>query len=352
MEKQTLMEPKNILEKLLRRENLDAAETARLFECLTSDAPGEIKAALLVALRAKGETVTEIAEMARCMRERAVRLPDSMCRAIDTCGTGGDGSRTLNLSTLSAITISSMGLPVVKHGNRSVSSSCGSADVLEGLGLPLNLTPDQSRALFEETRFAFLFAPHYHPAMKTIVPVRKALQIRTIFNFLGPLSNPARVDTQVLGVPEVQRVKPYAEVLKELGLKAAAVVHGQPCMDEVSPCGPTRVAYFRDGGSIREDEWTLDSLGIKPLKPQELQVSGAEEAVSRARAALSGKGPESDRTAIAVNAAAALYIYGEAQSLKEGVRKAADHLAGGEAARHWEKVVSAAGRLLRGTENV
>ncbi|OGH58305.1 MAG: anthranilate phosphoribosyltransferase [Candidatus Lindowbacteria bacterium RIFCSPLOWO2_12_FULL_62_27] len=344
MEKQDLGF-KALLEKLLQGKSLDPGETAPLFEGLTGDAPPEMKAAVLAALRVRGETVTEILGLAREMRAHAVALPEDMRQALDTCGTGGDGSRSLNLSTISAILLSSMNVPIVKHGNRSVSSSCGSADVLEGLGLPLDLSPDASAQLFRETQFAFLFAPLYHPAMKSIAPVRKALQVRTVFNFLGPLANPARVHHQIVGVPAPERVRPFAEVLKGLGLKSAMVVHGEPALDEISPCGKTRAACFFQEGDITEVQYEPHNFGVPPVAPDRLKVSDVREAVARASAVLSGKGAESDQTAVAVNAAAALLVVGRVSTVAEGATAALSHLASGQAAKHLEKIIETAGRL-------
>ena len=336
---------KILLEKLLRAESLDLEDSHRLFDGLIRDTPPEMKAALLSALRAKKETETEILGMAQQMRKYAVALPPRMQEALDTCGTGGDGSRTLNLSTLSALLLSSMGVPIVKHGNRSVSSACGSADLLEGLGFPLDLTPDQAVSLFDSTRFAFLFAPLYHPVMKSVAAVRKALQIRTIFNFLGPLSNPAKVLHQVVGVPEAGRVRPFAEVLKLLGLKSAMVVHGEPGMDEISPCGKTQLSYFLDKGPIRDMTVTMEDLGCAPIRKESLTVNNIAEAVARARRALEGKGAEEDMTAVSVNAAAGLFITGKVKHLADGVSQARTHLAQGLAHPHFNRILQAAAKL-------
>lgn len=336
---------KEILEKLLRMESLTLQESHQFFDSLIGDTTPEMKAALLTALRAKKESIVEILGMAQQMRKHAVALPEAMREALDTCGTGGDGSRSLNLSTLSALVLSSMDLPVVKHGNRSVSSSCGSADLLEGLGIPLDLSPHASQALFQETHFTFLFAPLYHPAMKAVAPVRKALQIRTIFNFLGPLSNPAQVFHQVLGVPAADRVRPFAEVLKQLGLKSAMVVHGDPSMDEISPCGKTRAAFFSEGRPIQETVWTTDDFGIKQIRPEQLVVSDIQEAVKRAQAVLAGKAPREDIEAVAVNAAAGLWVFGKVKEMKEGVLRVKAHLETGRARQHLERIVQTAARL-------
>lgn len=336
---------KEMLEKMLRAESLTLEETHRVFEGLIRDEPPELKAAVLTALRAKGETVTEILGMAQDMRRLAVGLPPGLSQALDTCGTGGDGAKTLNLSTLAAVVLSAMGVPIVKHGNRSVSSSCGSADLLEKLGLPLDLTPNAAAALFQETRFTFLFAPHYHPAMKAVSPVRKALQIRTIFNFLGPLANPAKVLYQVVGVPGPDRVRPFADVLKGLGLRSALVVHGEPGIDEISPCGKTTAAFFLNGGPIQQETWSTADLGISEVRLDRLRVSGVDEAVRRARDVLAGTGPEEDRQAVAVNVAAGLLVWGRVTRMPVGVAEAKSFLSDNRAAAHWDRIVQAAARL-------
>ncbi len=337
----------DILEMLLQGKSLGLDDTRRLFEGLIGDEPPELKAAVLTALRAKGETETEILGLATQMRRHAVGLTPDFQDALDTCGTGGDGLRTLNLSTLAALLLSSMGVPIAKHGNRSVSSSCGSADLLEGLGLPIDLSVDQTIRLFRETRFAFLFAPHFHPAMKSVAPIRRAMGVRTIFNFLGPLSNPARVRYQILGVPSPERLRPFADVLKGLDLQAAAVVHGEPGMDEVSPCGQTRAAYFTGGGPVQETLWTPEDFGFAPVALDRLAVSGPQEAIKRARQIMDGKGSPEEITAVSVNAGAALWLTGRTRAVKDGAQEAARHLAAGGVGTHWDRIVLTA----RGLKN-
>lgn len=337
---------KRILEKLRGKESLNPEETGLLFDALIGDATSETKAALLTALSEKGESVTEIAGMAEQMRRHAVTLPPEMRQALDTCGTGGDGARSLNLSTLSALVLSSMGVPIVKHGNRSVTSSCGSADLLEGLGFPLDLSPAAAATLFKETRFAFLFAPLYHPAMKSVGPIRKALRIRTIFNFLGPLSNPARVLFQVLGVPSADRVYPFADVLKRLGLRSAMVVHGDnPSMDELSPCGITRMVYFLEGGPLKETSCRPEDFGIAPALPERLRISGSQESVARSRDILSGKGTGDEQAAVAINVAGGLFVHGRVKQMTDGMAEARAYLKSGQAISHVEKIIQTATRL-------
>lgn len=336
---------KNLLEKLLRAQSLSPDETREFFEALIGQSPPEMKAALLTALRAKTETVAEILGMAREMRRHAISLPDVLREALDTCGTGGDASHTINISTLSALVLSSMGVPVVKHGNRSVSSSCGSADLLEGLGFPLDLSPEDTVTLFQKTRFTFLFAPLYHPAMKSVAPIRKALQIRTIFNFLGPLSNPAKVFYQVVGVPKADLVRPFAEVLRGLGLKSAMVVHGENGMDEISPCGKTGYACFLSGGAILEGVLTPEGLGLKSIRLEELVVSNVQEAVRRARSFLDGNPEEPDIIAVTLSAAAGLWMFGKAANFLDGVAQVKNYLSAGRLRSHVEEILNTAKKL-------
>lgn len=334
------MTPNDMLQALIGRRDLTAAEATELMNHLLDPAlDAAVKAGLLTALRAKGETADELAALAARMRNLARRLPDEMRAAIDTCGTGGDGLCTLNVSTLSALTLSAMGVPVVKHGNRSVSSKCGSADLLEALGVPLQLDPDQALARFKKSGFVFLFAPAWHPAMKEIMPVRKALGVPTVFNLLGPLCNPARVDYQVLGVANPDLIDLFADALARLGVKRAAVVHGEPGMDEVSPCGDTHVMIIGEG-SIESSMWTLKDFGVTRVDPVDLRISGLEESVARARELISGRGRAADRVAVSINVAAALWVAGRADSLKAGCERAQETLATNAVAEHLEKIIA------------
>ncbi len=336
---------KAILEKLLNRGSLEVDETSRLFDALVGNTAPEMKAALLTALRAKGETETEIYGMALKMRQAAIPLPPDLREALDTCGTGGDGSRSLNLSTISALILSALGMPIVKHGNRSVSSTCGSADLLEKLGFPLDLPPESTVKLFRETRFGFLFAPLYHPAMKAVVPIRKILQVRTIFNFLGPLSNPAQVVFQILGVPSADRVRPFADVLKRLGLRSALVVHGEPGLDEVSPCGKTRAVYFLLQGPLKEEKWSPADFGLAPVPPDRLAVSGPEESVSRTRDILAGTGSPDDVSAVSLNAAAGLWVSGRTGTIADALTQVRACLFSGHARVHLDRILHVAQEL-------
>jgi len=293
-------------------------------------------AAFLVAMRLKGETPAEIAGFARSMRAHSVKI-SAPAGAIDTCGTGGDGCCTLNVSTLAALVAAAAGVPVAKHGNRSVSSSCGSADLLEKLGARIDCEPAASERCLAECGFAFLFAPRYHPAMKHAGPVRKELGLRTVFNLLGPLTNPAGVKRQVLGVYSPALVRPVAEALQSLGAEHALVVHSADGLDEISPGAPTRFAELADG-RIAEGEIDPAKLGLEPVSAESLKVLGIDNAAAVARAVLEGQQTPA-RQAVALNAAAALMVAGRAADLREGLEQAGRVLASGQAAGTLEDFV-------------
>lgn len=281
-------------------------------------------AGLLVALKMKGETVGEIAEFARVMRERSVKIRPKAGPLVDTCGTGGDSKHTLNISTIAGIIASACGVKVAKHGNRSASGKCGSADVLEALGVGA-LPPEGVESCIDSTGFGFMFAPLFHPAMKNVMPVRKELGIRTVFNILGPLSNPASAGRQVLGVYDEALVKKMADVLSLLGTVRALVVHSEG-MDEIG-LGST-VACEVLGGSVREFAIDGKALGLQQGEIQE--VGSAEEGAKAVLEVLGGKaGPALDVSL--VNAAAAIMVSGKAGSLGEGLKAARASVESGSA---------------------
>src|SRR5256886_3997540 len=249
---------------------------AALDAMLDGSAPPAQMAALLVALRMKGETPDEIAGAAQALRSRAARVEVSQDRLIDTCGTGGDASHTFNISTASAFVAAAGGARVAKHGNRAVSSRCGSADVLAALGVEVELPPAAVAACIDECGIGFLFAPRHHAAMRHVAPVRKELGLRTIFNLLGPLANPAGARRQLLGVYAAALVPVMARTLAELGCDRAFVVHGHGGLDEISTSGPTRGAEVR-GGEVREDEITPEEVGVPRAPLEELRGGGAAE---------------------------------------------------------------------------
>ena len=281
----------------------------------------------LIALRAKGETVDEITGAAKVMRELATKVPLQSENLVDTCGTGGDGARLFNVSTASAIAAAAAGVQVAKHGNRSVSSKTGSADLLEAAGVVLNLEVEQVARCVETVGVGFMFAPAHHSAMKHAIGPRKELATRTIFNLLGPLTNPASAPNQVLGVFAKDWVRPLAEVLRNLGSEHVLVVHSTDGLDEISLSAPTWVAELRDG-EIKEYQITPEDLGVPSAPMDALMVDTAEESLALVQAALK----ESDSLAsdmIALNAGAAIYVAGIASSLKQGVQMAQDAIGSG-----------------------
>jgi anthranilate phosphoribosyltransferase len=278
-----------------------------------------VVAAVLAGLRLKGETGAEVAAAARAMRTRALRVSIlEPGRAVDTCGTGGDGGETINISTAAALVAAAAGALVAKHGNRSVSSRCGSADVLEAAGVRLELGPEAMATLHDETGIAFLFAPRLHPAMKAVMPVRRALGVRTIFNLLGPLTNPAGVERQVIGVwgREIQPL--MAAALADLGARRALVVHSDDGLDEVSAVAPTTLFEVRDGKVIGHSRIEPAELGVEPGDPTALKGGDVAENLRRLRAILGGRERSAASEAVAINAAAALYVAEIAPDLKSG----------------------------------
>jgi anthranilate phosphoribosyltransferase len=307
----------------------------RLMSGQMSDADIE---SFLLGLRQRGETAVEVAAAAEVMRANAVKLPRSFPDLLDTCGTGGDGLRTLNVSTLSALVAASAGARVAKHGNRSVSSVCGSADLLEKLGVKIERTPAEVAVCLEKTRFGFLFAPLFHPAVKAAMPARKRMGGKTLFNILGPLSNPAGASFQVIGVYEKRLVGLVADALAKLGTQRALVVHGKDGLDEISLSGETYMAELKDG-AVTETTVAPEDFNLKRESIESLRCSTPEEAVEAACRVLSGDVNAASKI-VCLNAAAALYVSGKAHSIKEGVLQAMDALANGAAAKTLRAVVS------------
>ena len=339
-----------LLNRLLERGELPADEVEALFGAVMDGAVEDVHmAAVLVALRAKGETGAEVAAAARAMRARAVPVPVAAPgRAIDTCGTGGDGADTVNISTAAALVAAAAGVPVAKHGNRSVSSKCGSADVLEAAGVRLEVGPAGLGRLVDEVGVAFLFAPRLHPAMRAVMPVRRSLGVRTTFNLLGPLTNPAGVSRQVVGVwgREVQDL--IAHALAELGAIHALVVHSDDGLDELSVLAPTRVVEVRDGAVV--GAWRTDpqALGLDPGDPAALKGGDVAHNTERLWAVLAGRERSAASEAIALNAAAALVVAGQADDLARGLAVAREVLAGGGAATRLELLARRSAELADG----
>lgn len=323
-------EASEALRRLLAREDLERGEVEELFGQLMDGRLGAAtQAALLVALAMKGETAGEITGAALAMRRRVLAIPHSRKEAVDTCGTGGDGRGSFNVSTAAALVAAAAGVPIAKHGNRSVSSRSGSADVLAAAGVEVELTPVEAGRALDELGIAFLFAPKLHPAMKEVMPVRRELGVRTLFNVLGPLTNPAGARRQLLGVYARPLVERLAEVLCELGAEHALVVHGSDGLDEITTTGPTAIAEVY-GGHVTS--WELDprELRIEQARPEDLRGGSPEENAATLERLLAGEGGPLAEI-VALNAAAALYVGGVAGDLAAGLEKAREVLANGAA---------------------
>jgi anthranilate phosphoribosyltransferase len=294
-------------------------------------------AALLGALAARGEIPDEVTGLAEAFREAASPFPPYP-GAVDTCGTGGDHRGTFNVSTVAALLVASMGVPVAKHGNRSVSSSCGSADLLESAGYPVSEAPASARDRLDEHGFAFLFAPVYHPAMARVAPIRKALGVRTTFNLMGPLLNPAGVRRQVVGVFDEGRMSLAAEALVELGAERALVVHGRGGYDEAVLCAPTRVLETK-GDKIGRYELSASDFGFAEGKPEDLAGGDAERNRALFLEILSGEGNRGLMCTVAANAALALRAVGSCENLRDGAGRALEQLGSGEVEAYFRRVL-------------
>jgi len=308
------------LEHLLARIDLSEADAGTLLRALTDEKlPPAMAAALLVALRAKGETAAEVRGFATAMRGLARRfdLPPGL-PAADIVGTGGDGSGSLNLSTGAALLAAACGLPIVKHGNRSVSSKSGSADVLEALGITLPVDGDSARALLDATNFTFLFAPNFHPAMKAIAPVRRALGVRTVFNILGPLTNPAAPPFALIGAFDVPTARLMADTLAGMPIQRCFVVHGEPGWDEATPVGPFTVFDVRPG-SVRRQKRDPTHYGIPRCTPEDLAGGDAATNARAIEAVLTGRDQGPHRDALILGAGLALDLTGRARGLRRGI---------------------------------
>lgn len=332
-----MIQPQEALSRVMAGEDLTREETEALFGDLMDGLVSEVlKSALLVALRMKGEAPSEIAGAAAAMRGRSVKIPHGLEVVVDTCGTGGDGKGTFNISTAAALVAAAAGAPVAKHGNRSVSSRSGSADVLAALGVDVEISPETAGRALEEIGIAFLFAPMLHPAMREVMPVRRELATRTLFNVLGPLTNPAGAPRQVIGVYAAELVPTLAEVLRELGSEHALVVHGSDGLDEITTTGPTTVGEVQDG-EVAVYRVEPEELGVERARLTDLLGGEPEDNARMMESVLDGEaGPLADVSA--VNAGAALYVTGRADTLAEGVAQARKVLASGEVRRKLEQL--------------
>lgn len=324
---------REILERLLERRDLTEAEAEALITRLTDPALEPAMAgALLAALRAKGVTAAEMRGLARGMRALARKPALEATGGIDIVGTGGDGSGSLNLSTGAALLAAACGLPVIKHGNRSVTSRSGSADLIEALGLALPLDERRAAACLAATGFTFLFAPYFHPAMKSLAAVRAALGVRTVFNLLGPLTNPAAPRYQLIGAHDVASAELLAHTLLGLPVERAWIVHGAAGWDEATPVGPF-LAFEVHEGVVRRLEVDPARLGLEPCSPSDLKGGDAAHNRAALEAVFEGRDRGPHRAALALQAGLALYIAGHAASPRAGIEKAAAALDSGAAAR-------------------
>jgi len=329
---------RELIEKLQQQRDLTVDEAAGAMEAIMDGRaqPAQI-AGFLVALAMKGERPDEIVGLARTMRARATTLSRSFAPVFDTCGTGGDGANTFNVSTVAALVLAACGVRVAKHGNRSASSRCGSADLLEALGVNVSASPAAVERCLDRAGIAFLFAPVFHPSMKHAGPTRKELGIRAAFNLLGPLTNPAGASRQLVGVPRPELTELVARSLAQLGAERAWVVHGADGLDEISTTGYTKVSECRDG---RVNTFYLHpgDVGIPKSAPEALKGGDAADNAAIARSVLTGT-PGAARDVVLLNTAAALLIAGRAASVKEGLPMAADAIDSGRAAAVLQQLV-------------
>ncbi len=329
---------KSLIAKVADGHALSSGDAEAAFDAMMSgDATSGQIGAFLMALRVRGETIDEITAGAKIMRSKAVHVP-APANAIDTCGTGGDASGTYNISTAASFAVAACGVPVAKHGNKALSSKSGSAEVLEKLGVKLDISPEQIRRCIDEAGIGFMFAPAHHSAMKHVGPTRAELGTRTIFNLLGPLSNPAGAKFQVVGVFDHKWVEPLAHVLKNLGSTRVWVMHGSDGLDELTTTGPSWVAELKDG-NVSTFEVTPDEVGLPRASAADLKGGDPDENTAALRRLLDGEtGPYRD--IVALNAAASLVVAGKASTLKDGVQIAGDAIASGAAKAALDKLVA------------
>lgn len=317
--------------KLMEGKNLTETEAETVMqEIMDGEATHAQMAGFLLALRLKGETLEEITGCARVMRDKAIRVAPQRTDLVDTAGTGGDKAGTFNISTTAAFVIAGAGLGVAKHGNRAISGQSGSADLLEALGVNFDLSPEQSARCIDEVGMGFLFAPKLHPAMKNVGPVRKELGVRTVFNILGPLTNPAYAPAQIIGVFDGAYAGTMAHVLKSLGSKAAFVFHSEDGLDELTTTSDNHITFFTNG-VVHVERLDARELGLERAERQELRGGTPQENANITRQILRGEERGAKRDVVMLNAAAALVAGGKAQDLREGLGRAAEAIDSGRA---------------------
>ncbi len=341
------MKIQQALEQLLLRQDLLPEDMENVMrQVMTGDATPAQIGGFLIALRMKGESVDEVAAAASVMRSLADGVSLSFDDAIDIVGTGGDSTSTFNVSTCSAVVAAAAGAKVAKHGNRSVSSKSGAADLLEEAGVNIDLTPEQVGHCVTSVNLGFMFAPRHHSAMKHAIGPRREMAVRTIFNLLGPLTNPAGARSQLLGVYAKEWVRPIAEVLKKLGSKHVIVVHGHDGMDEISVSGPTHVAHLRDG-EITEYEIEPSQFGLNTSLISDIVVQGAAESLDKIKSVLNNE-PSAARDIVVLNAGAALCVAGVADTISDGVVMAQTALENGSAKDKLAQLVQVSQSFTKG----
>lgn len=329
---------KEAIIKLSKKEDLTYQEAETVMdEIMSGQATPVQMSAYLTALSLKGETIDEITASASGMRAHCIKLLHEM-DVLEIVGTGGDGANSFNISTTSSLVIAAGGVPVAKHGNRAASSKSGAADVLEALGVKITIPPERSAEILEKINICFLFAQNYHIAMKYVAPIRKELGIRTVFNILGPLSNPAGANMELMGVFDEALVEPLAEVMANLGVNRGMVVFGQDKLDEISMSAPTSVCEIKDG-KFQSYELTPEQFGYTRCQKEDLQGGTPLENAAITRAILKGEEKGAKRQAVCLNAGAALYIAGKAGTIEEGVRMAEELIDSGAALKKLEEFI-------------
>ncbi len=329
---------KEAIIKLSGKEDLTYQEAEQVMnEIMEGKASPVQMSAYLTALSLKGETIDEITASAAGMRSHCIKLLHDM-DVLEIVGTGGDGSNSFNISTTASLVISAAGIPVAKHGNRAASSRSGAADVLEALGVNISLTPEQSASLLKDSKICFLFAQNYHIAMKYVAPIRRELGIRTVFNILGPLSNPAGANMELMGVYDESLVEPLAQVMAKLGVRRGMVVFGQDKLDEISMSAPTSVCEIKDGW-FQSYEISPEQFGYKRCKREDLTGGTPKENAAITRSILDGSLTGPKRSAVCMNAGAALYITGKTPSIEAGIQMAESLIDSGAALKKLEEFI-------------
>lgn len=327
-----------LIQQAVEKSHLSVEQTKQLFSSVVTGELGDINlSALLIALKMKGETPEEIAGAALALKDNALPFPDVNYSCSDNCGTGGDGTHTINISTMSAIVAASLGIKMAKHGNRSVSSKSGSADVLSELGINVNMSPELAKKCLDETNLTFLMAPVYHSGIRHAMPVRQTLKMRTLFNVLGPLINPAGAQIQVVGVYDQSLLKPVAQALQLLGKKAAWVVHGSG-MDEIALHGKTNVVQLKDN-HLTEFELSPQDFGLASFQLEQIRGGSPKENADNIHQVLSGHGQDAHNAAIIINTAPLLLLNGLANELKQAANIVRDQLSSGKATATLERFV-------------